>query len=203
MSSAVQVVVFETGSSKSNLEAIQEGVMSNFEGTWESTWLGANPNPDLTREQRTGMGIDSLLRLGQRGNHIYYSGKGNQGGIGADGVPTLIPGWTIYGRTDLMERVLVGRFWGAMWNTFTNDGGPLGVADRDSFLNQSGQFFFELSADNKTFTGGYNISSQPAGWFAWDGRKLSHDPRYRKTLRPRLFPRDVLSSIVVPPAGLI
>ena len=121
----------------------------------------------------------------------------------AEGLPELHPQWNTYARTDLSERVLIGRFWGPMWNSFTNDGGPLGVADRDSFLNQSGQFFFELSEDSKTFTGGFNISSQPTRWFAWDGRKLSHDPRYRQTLRPRLFPRDVLGSVVVPPPGLI
>jgi hypothetical protein len=174
--------------------------MRNFEGTWESTWLGINPQ--LPPNQQIGMGIDSLLRIGQRENFIYYSGKGNQTGLSADDVPIFEPQWNTHARTDFEERLLIGRFWNPIWNQFTNNGGLLDKADRESFLNQSGQFFFELSEDRKTFTGGYNVSSQPTHWFAWDGRKISHNPRYRKTFNPLAFPRDVTNSVVTPPPGL-
>jgi hypothetical protein len=177
--------------------------MNNFEGTWESTWLSADPNYDPGRDTRIGMGIDSLLRLGQRGNFIYYSGAGNQPLSYTDDVPFLKPQWNTYARTDLEERILIGRFWGPMWATFNNEGGQLGELRNDSFLNQSGQFFFELSEDGKTFTGGYNASSQPTHWFAWDGRKISHNPRYRKSFNPPPFPaRDFLTVVVTPPPGL-
>jgi hypothetical protein len=181
--------------------------MNNFEGTWESTWLSADPNYSPGRDTRIGMGIDSLLRLGQRGNFIYYSGKGNQPLSYTDGVPFLKPQWNTYARTDLEERVLIGRFWGPMWKSFTHEGPPnLELAQPDHaeyFLQQSGQFFFELSTDGKTFTGGYNASSQPTHWFAWDGRKISHNPRYRKSINPPPFPaRDLLTVVVTPPSGL-
>ncbi len=178
--------------------------MGNFEGTWEETFAGVNRNDNtLSREARTAMSIESLLRLGQRGNFIYYSGKGNQPLSYTDGVPFLKPQWNSYARTDLEERVLIGRFWGPMWNGFDNGGGPISELRNDSFLNQSGQFFFELSPDEKTFTGGFNISSQPTNWFPWDGRKISHNPRYRKSFNPPPFPaRDLLTVIVTPPSGL-
>jgi hypothetical protein len=175
--------------------------MGNFEGTWETTWIGLNPN--LRPDQQVGSGIDSLIRVGQRGNFIYYMGKGNQGGISADGVPDFRPQWNVHARTDLAERVLIGRFWGPMWASFTNDGGALGEVRNDSFLNQSGQFFFELGENGRTFTGGYNASSQPNNWHGWDGRKISHNPRFQKTLRATAFPRDLQTVVVTPPTGLL
>lgn len=179
--------------------------MNNFEGTWESTWLGANPNPDLIRQQRIAVGIESLLRIGQRDNHVYFLGKGNFGNVSPTGLPDFQPGWNMHARTDLEERLLIGRFWNPMWNQFTNDSHSEQIDDerRDSFLHQSGQFFFELGEDGKTFKGGYNASSQPTHWFAWDGRKISHNPRYRKSFNPSPFPaRDLLTVVVTPPSGL-
>ena len=134
-------------------------LQGSFEGIWKCPWQNVRGG-DYVGNTPLRIRFGGNISNAQNVNFVRM--EGIQDGAG-------FHSWVLYGLLSDDGRVWEGRWWSNPWSGMWLTNEPDGAAAAD---DRGGEFIFTLANDGQTFTGIWNLLSNPTVWAAWDGFKI-------------------------------